>query len=125
MILTARVALVLLPFVLSTHAFARGDIPIENGSDFLVSACQEVVDIYDAHGKAKLLAGQRTSLNEGIRAGYCMGVTKQYREHAHSCGYATRSWFEMAEIIAHTNMTESTLKRTRTSEILKEAYCEY
>lgn len=123
MILTARVALVLLPFVLSTHAFARGDIPIENGASFLVSACQEVVDIYDKHGRAELLAGQRTSLNEGIRAGYCMGVTKQYREHAHGCSYSARSWFEMAEIIAHTNMTESKLRYTSTSEILKEAYC--
>ncbi|MGO3408551.1 hypothetical protein [Marinomonas sp.] len=123
MILTARVVLVLLSFVLSAHAFARSDIPIENGSGFLVSACQEVVDIYDKRGQAKLLAGQRTSLNEGIRAGYCMGVTKQYREHARGCGFAARSWFKMAEIIAHTNMTESQLKRTRTSDILQEAYC--
>ncbi|REG84409.1 hypothetical protein [Marinomonas pollencensis] len=108
---------------MSGNSFARSDIPIENGSGFLVSACQEVVDIYDAHGKEKFLASQRTSLAEGIRTGYCLGVIMQYRQHASYCRYAQNNVLEMAQAIARTNMTESQLKRTRTSDMLQEAYC--
>lgn len=114
---------VLLSLVLSSNAFARGDIPIEEGAAFLVEACQEVVDIYDAHGEAKFLASQRTSLAEGIRTGYCIGVIVQYRENAGYCRYSKNNVLEMAQAIARTNLTESQLKRTDTSEILEEAYC--
>lgn len=120
--ISTRVVLALLFLVLSGHAFAR-DIPIENGAEFLVDACREVVEIYDKHGKAKLLAGQRTSLNEGIKVGYCMGVTKQYSEQAKDCDYSERNWFQMAEKIANTNLTESQLKWKSTNFILRAAYC--
>lgn len=114
---------VLLSLVLSSNAFARGDIPIEEGAAFLVEACREVVEIFDKRSKAKLLAGQRTSLNEGIKAGYCMGVTKQYSEQAKGCDYFERDWFQMAEKIADTNLTESELNWISKNSILRAAYC--
>lgn len=113
----------LVSLLLSNQVFARGDIPIEDNAAFLVSACREVVEIYDKHGEAKLLASQRTSLHEGIRAGYCMGVTQQYRKHAYNCDSYSRSWFEMAEKIAHSNLTASQLNHKSTRSILKAAYC--
>ncbi len=95
--ISTRVVLVFLSLVLSNHAFARGDIPIKEGASVLVDACRETVEIFDKHSKAKLLAGQRTSLNEGIKAGYCMGVTTQYIAHADYCRYSQRDMLEMAQ----------------------------
>lgn len=118
-----RLIWVLLSLVLSSNAFARGDIPIDNSGSLLVSACRELVEIYDKRGKARLLAGQRTSLNEGIKAGYCIGATKQFLEHNHGCSSYTNSWYQLAERIAYSNLTESQLKYKTSSSILKAAYC--
>lgn len=123
MMLRTRVVLFVLSVMLTNHVYARSDIPIEDNASFLVSACREVVDIYDKRGEAKLLAGQRTSLSEGIKAGYCMGMTLQYSKQSISCDYHTRSWFEMAEKIANSDLTESELKWKSTESILKAAYC--
>ena len=108
---------------LSGDSFARSDIPLEAGVPFLVSACQEVVDIYDARGEAKFLASQRTSLAEGIRTGYCLGVIVQYREEAGYCRYSKNNVLEMAQAIARTNLTEYQLELMPVSDILEEAYC--
>lgn len=123
--ISTRVVLVFLSLVLSSHAFARGDIPIKEGASFLVDACRETVEIFDKHSKAKLLAGQRTSLNEGIKAGYCIGMTKLYREHAYGCNSYARSWFQMAQAIAGAgkNLSPPKLNSMTTSELLEEAYC--
>uniref|UniRef100_A6VZR7 Rap1a immunity protein domain-containing protein n=1 Tax=Marinomonas sp. (strain MWYL1) TaxID=400668 RepID=A6VZR7_MARMS len=118
-----RLIWVLLALVLSSDAFARGDIPIKEGASFLVDACRETVEIFDKHSKAKLLAGQRTSLNEGIKAGYCMGVTTQYIANASHCRYSKRDMLEMAQVIANSNLTAFQLNRTSVSELLEEAYC--
>lgn len=107
----------------SGHSFARSDIPLETDAPFLVSACQEVVDIYDARGEKKFLASQRTSLAEGIRAGYCLGVIAQYREEAGYCRYSERNVLEMATAIANSNLTAYQLSITPTYELLEEAYC--
>ncbi|WP_417527573.1 hypothetical protein [Marinomonas shanghaiensis] len=123
--INTRAALVCLFLVLSSQAFARGDIPIKEGASFLVEACLETVEIFDKHSKARLLAGQRTSLNEGIKAGYCIGMTKLYREHAYGCNSYARSWFQMAEVIAGAgkNLSARKLNSMTTSELLEEAYC--
>lgn len=123
--ISTRVALFFLFLMLSSHAFARGDIPIKEGASFLVEACGEVVEIYDKHSKTRLLVGQRTSLNEGIKAGYCIGMTKLYREHAYGCNSYTRSWFQMAQVIAGAGKNLSALKLNSmtTSELLEDAYC--
>lgn len=118
-----RILWLALSLVLSSHALARSDIPLESGADFLIDACREVVDIYDARGKEKLLAAQRTSLAEGIRTGYCLGVIMQYRESAGYCRYSKRNVLEMAQAIANSNLTVSQLRRTSTSDLLEEAYC--
>ena len=120
-----RLIWVLLALVLSSNAFARGDIPIKEGASFLVEACRETVEIFDKHSKTRLLAGQRTSLNEGIKAGYCIGMTKLYREHAYGCKSYARSWFQMAQAIAGAgnNLSLSQLDRMTVSELLEEAYC--
>jgi hypothetical protein len=120
-----RLIWVLLALVLSSNAFARGDIPIKEGASFLVDACREVVEIYDKHSKTRLLAAQRTSLNEGIKAGYCMGMTKLYRENAYGCNSYARSWFQMAQVIAGAgeNLSALKLNSMTTSELLEEAYC--
>jgi|GEM_PF-1134876 hypothetical protein len=121
--INTRVVLVCLSLVLSSQAFARGDIPIKEGASFLVEACRETVEIFDKHSKAKLLAGQRTSLHEGIKAGYCMGVTTQYIANASYCRYSKRDMLEMAQVIANSNLTAFKLNRTSMSELLEEAYC--
>lgn len=113
----------LVMLTLSGDSFARSDIPIKGGNSFLVSACQEVVDIYDARGEAKFLASQRTSLAEGIRTGYCLGVIVQYREEAGYCRYSKNNVLEMAQAIARTNLTEYQLELMPVSDILEEAYC--
>lgn len=123
MTLSTRVVLVLLSLTFSVNAFSRNDIPLKSGSEFLISACQEVVDIYDARGEKKFLASQRTSLAEGIRTGYCIGVIVQYREEAGYCRYSERNVLEMATAIANSNLTAGQLYRTSTSELLEEAYC--
>ncbi|MCV2402934.1 hypothetical protein OFY17_08580 [Marinomonas sp. C2222] len=123
MTLITRVVSVLLFMALSVNTFARNDIPLKSGSNFLISACQEVVDIYDARGEKKFLASQRTSLAEGIRTGYCLGVIAQYREEAGYCRYSERNVLEMATAIANSNLTAYQLGRTSTSELLEEAYC--
>jgi hypothetical protein len=121
--ISTRVVLFFLSLVLSSHAFARGYISLKTGAEFLVSACREVVDIYDVHGKEKFLASQRTSLAEGIRTGYCIGVVVQFRENAGYCRYTRRNVLEMAQAIAGTNLTNFKLNKTLMSELLEEAYC--
>ncbi len=118
-----RILWLALSLVLSSNALARSDIPLEKGSEFFIDACREVVDIYDARGKEKILAAQRTSLAEGIRTGYCLGVIVQYRETAGYCRYSTRNVLEMAQAIANSNLTASQLRSNSTSELLEEAYC--
>lgn len=123
--INTRVVLVCLSLVLSSNAFSRNDIPLKKGADFLVSACQEVVEIYDAHGEAKFLASQRTSLAEGIRTGYCLGVIVQYRESAGYCRYSENNVLKMAQVIAGAgkNLSARKLNSITTSELLEEAYC--
>ena len=123
MLTRTRILWLVLSLVLSGNALARNDIPLENGADFLIDACREVVDIYDARGQEKFLAAQRTSLAEGIRTGYCLGVIVQYRKNAGYCRYSKRNVLEMAQAIANNNLTVSQLRRTSSSDLLEEAYC--
>ena len=109
---------VLLLLTFSGNSFARGDIPIEGGGDFLIGACQEVVEIYNARGEGKFIASQRTSLNEGIKAGYCLGVVSQH------CDGFRGNVIKIATRIANISLVDS--KGMSTSSLLrKAAHCGY
>ncbi|MCZ2721647.1 hypothetical protein O1D97_08260 [Marinomonas sp. 15G1-11] len=109
--------------VLARSDFSRNDIPVSKGAAFLVSSCREVVDIYDQNGEETLLAPLRTSLAESVRAGYCLGVVVQYQSADNACLYSKRNTLEMAEAIAHSNLTEAQLEEIGVPIILERAYC--
>jgi len=98
----------------------------KNDAQFLVESCREVVEIFKKRDETSFLAAQRTSLTEGMRAGYCIGVLQQYSKSARSgyCNYTRSNWFEMAKAIAAVSTPEKTLSHTSTNSLLKEAYCE-
>ena len=45
----------------------------------LISACQAATEIFNSRNEKRLLASQRTSLSDALRAGYCLGALEQYR----------------------------------------------
>lgn len=96
----------------------------KNDAQFLVESCREVVEIFKRRDETSLLAAQRTSLSEGMRAGYCIGVLQQYSKTARYCRYSRSNWFQMAKAIAGVSMTDAKLSRVSTDSLLKEAYCE-
>jgi hypothetical protein len=96
-------------------------VPISQANDDpkrLIQSCQELVDIYAKRDQQHLLAGVTTGLSEALRAGYCMGVTDEYRRH-YQC--ATNDWFKQAERIA--KMPASFSSHTSIDELL-EMSCE-
>lgn len=63
----------------------------------LINSCVELQNIYKSREEKKLLAAQTTSLSEGLRAGYCLGVLKQYSMSHPRC---RSGWFKRAKFIA-------------------------
>ena len=96
----------------------------KNDAQFLVESCREVVEIFKKRDQTSFLAAQRTSLSEGMRAGYCIGVLQQYSKTANYCSYSRSNWFQMAKVIAGISIPEAKLARVSTDRLLKEAYCE-
>ncbi len=62
----------------------------------LIEGCNELVNIYKSKNKKHLLAAQTTSLTESLRAGFCLGVIKEYSKN-HRC---RSDWFDRAKFIA-------------------------
>lgn len=65
----------------------------------LIESCHELVKIYKTHDKKALLAAQTTSLSESLRAGYCLGVLKEYSIQT-PYPYCRSDWFKRATFIA-------------------------
>jgi len=63
----------------------------------LVESCVELVNIYESKNSQRLLAAQTTSLSEGLRAGYCLGVLTNSADFEYNC---RSDWFRRAEFIA-------------------------
>lgn len=63
----------------------------------LVESCAELMEIYVSKNEKSLWAAQTTSLSEGLRAGYCLGVIEQYAKSTANC---KADWFKSAEFIA-------------------------
>lgn len=65
--------------------------------DFLISACQDLVGIYDRRGKERFLAGISTSVAEAMRAGICRGMLE---EHARQSLRCFAGWYQQALYIS-------------------------
>lgn len=84
---------------------------------FLVSSCQEYVELYQKRDEPRFGAFLTTSKEESYRAGYCLGAVM----HAtNSCryGYGSQSVYRAAEVIA--SMKDGYYSETR---LLEDAVC--
>ncbi|SFC28282.1 hypothetical protein SAMN05660443_2062 [Marinospirillum celere] len=86
--------LLVLALVFPLSASARGDLSAQR----LVEGCTEVVTLYKARERSRLLAGQLSSMQQAVQAGYCIGVVQYYK----SSNYCNRDWYEVATRIAMT-----------------------
>ncbi|WP_138554868.1 hypothetical protein [Pseudoalteromonas sp. S1727] len=67
-----------------------------------------------------------------MRAGYCIGVLKQYIKQQHNCPNfyqsnrqqgGTRKWLGLAKAEAKLSITRKTLKEIMFNELIEEASC--
>ena len=72
-------------------------IPVSAAELSLTDSCAELVNIYKSRQEQRFLAAQTTSLSEGLRAGYCLGVLEQYSKNHYRC---RSNWFKRATFIA-------------------------
>lgn len=110
------VGLVLLTAGQMSYAFERASAKPGEVA-FLVSSCQEYVELYQKKDEPRFGAFLTTSKEESFRAGYCLGAVM----HAtNSCryGYGSRSVYRAAEVIA--SMKDRYYSETR---LLEEAVC--
>ena len=64
----------------------------------LILSCQAATKVFNSRNEQRLLASQRTSLSDALRAGYCLGALEHYRcPQGDNVG---RSSFEAARRIA-------------------------
>ena len=86
--------LLVLGLLFPLTASARGDLNAQR----LVDGCTEVMTLYKARERSRLLAGQLSSMQQAVQAGYCIGVIQYYKSHS----YCSADWYEMATRIAMT-----------------------
>ncbi|BBB29879.1 hypothetical protein [Neptunomonas japonica] len=72
-------------------------VPVAASELSITDSCAELVNIYKSHKEQRFLAAQTTSLSEGLRAGYCLGVLEQYSKNHYRC---RSNWFKRAKFIA-------------------------
>lgn len=75
----------------------------------LVDSCTELVSIYASRDEKRFLAAQTTSISESLRAGYCLGVLKQYEKSNYFNCHS--NWYDRAKFIS-----TYSLKKHRPSE---------
>lgn len=80
----------------------------------LVDSCVELVNIYESKNSKRLLAAQTTSLSEGLRAGYCLGVIDQYDKSEYGC---RSDWYERAQFIASESLKVKPLPERKLLEL--------
>lgn len=106
----------LLSSMFISTAWARSDEAAE-----LRTGCTELIGIYDKRAQKKFLAMQTTSASEALRAGYCLGVVREYLRTKPMCGFgmpAGGDWYPVAERIASGGDRAITI-----NQLLKEAAC--
>lgn len=89
----------LVVLLMAFSSFAREQRTEEPGSaGFLISSCQEYVELYQKKNDERFGAFLTTSKAESFRAGYCLGAVM----HAHyeDCRYGSNNAYRTAEIIA-------------------------
>ena len=98
--------------LMAFSSFARENRAALPGSvSFLISSCQEYIELYEKKNEERFGAFLTTSKEESFRAGYCLGAIM----HAHykDCHYGSHHIYHIAKIIAsETNSdyySESTL----------------
>lgn len=86
---------------------------------FLIEACQSVTRIFNAHNEKRLLASQRTSLSDAIRAGYCLGMLEQFQ-----CRFSGKhSLYEGARRIAILNSDAENMQRLSLQRVVETSIC--
>lgn len=94
------------------HSTAKpGDV------EFLVSSCQEYIELYKKKDVPRLGAYLTTSKEESFRAGYCLGAV-MHANNTCRYGYGSKSVYRSAEVIA--SMKDSYYSETR---LLEDAVC--
>ncbi|PKH02094.1 hypothetical protein CXF72_13335 [Psychromonas sp. MB-3u-54] len=101
--------LLLMPILINTSVMAK-QLP-------LIDSCVELVNIYDSRNEQKFLAAQTTSLSEGLRAGYCLGVLQENAKNEYRC---SNDWFKRAKFIA----AQQGFKRPFSENKLLDKSCE-
>lgn len=66
---------------------------------YLLKSCKDLVDIFAQFEEEKPLAVITTSREDAMRAGYCQGVTDEYRRQRSEFDCAANDWFEQAQKI--------------------------
>ncbi|RUO47805.1 hypothetical protein CWE21_08200 [Pseudidiomarina aquimaris] len=110
--------LIVLISLMPLAADAKGSFE-KPDAEFLIGACQAVTEIYNAHNEKRFLASQTTSLADAMRAGYCLGVMKQYQ-----CRRLGKySLFESARRVAISDDESSDNRHTSIDRILQQGVC--
>ncbi|OOE92094.1 hypothetical protein BZG76_09675 [Salinivibrio sp. AR647] len=86
-------------------------------AEFLVSACQEYIEIYDKKDDPHFGAFLTTSKEESFRAGYCLGALMNVDNICTS--YVSRSVYRAAEVVASVGL-DDTYSEAR---LLERAIC--
>lgn len=86
-------------------------------AEFLVSACQEYIEIYDKKDDSHFGAFLTTSKEESFRAGYCLGALMNADNICTS--YVSRSVYRAAEVVASVGL-DDTYSEAR---LLERAIC--
>ncbi len=84
---------------------------------FLVSSCQEYIELYDKKDESRYGAFLTTSKEESFRAGYCLGAV-MHANNTCRYGYGSKSVYRSAEVIA--SMKDRYYSETK---LLEDAVC--
>ncbi|WP_441258157.1 hypothetical protein ACS18Q_18215 [Vibrio sp. Vf1514] len=84
---------------------------------FLVSSCQEYIELYKKKDEPRFAAYLTTSKEESFRAGYCLGSV-MHANNTCRYGHSTNSVYRSAEVIA--SIKDSYYSETK---LLKDIVC--
>jgi hypothetical protein len=87
----------------------------------LALACQAATTVFNSRNEKRLLASQRTSLSDALRAGYCLGALELYSCPRHS--NTVRSSFDAARRIAELDVSLFDLLETNVQDLLQYGAC--
>lgn len=106
--------------IVTPTAYARSTFGDGTAID-LIEACQAATEIFNARNEKRLLASQRTSLSDALRAGYCLGAVEHYRCPLGS--HLGRSSFDAARRIASLDVNQPGNIQASTGKVLQHGAC--